>query len=996
MTILTSSLIAVPAAAAGQPAPPGRIRYAQIRPVCPPPTPGHATCTALARIPVAASIAAQVGALPYTQNDGASESGPTGGLTPTQLARAYEYDPASGGTGQTVAIVVAYDDPKIEEDLATFDEHYELPPCTTENGCLKKVGQEGPELPKADESGWSGEASLDVETVHSVCSNCKILLVEAKNYGVKNLAASASEAVELGATEVSNSYASPEVKGEGGFVEAGYNHPGVVITAGAGDYGYDNWDYVPEGLEAPEKPSMPASLPTVVAVGGTSLELNANGTRESESVWNDNGPPSRKDVELPAATGGGCSTLFTAPLWQQEAPGWANTGCKTMRLVADISAVADPLTGFAVYDSYNCGAICEKSGLGKGWVTLGGTSLSTPFVTGLYALAGGSGGVPYPALTLYGHIGQELSLYDVTQGGNGYCDDEAAAACGEPKANEEHGKIDCEGTTACDAAPGFDGPSGVGAPHGLGAFRPLLPAAVITPPASLRAGSAASFNASASTDPYPGGSISSYSWNWGDGSVEGTGVAPTHTFVTPGTYTVTLTITDNYGLVSAPVTQAVTVPAPPALTTDQASSPTQTTATLNATVNPEGATVTECEFEYGPTNSYGKTASCASLPGSGTSPVELSAEVTGLTANTTYHFRISATNAGGTSKGSDQEFKTLPNAPTVETKPASPIAQTTTTLNASVNPNGATVTECEFEYGTTNSYGKTASCASLPGSGTSPVEVSAEVTGLTANTTYHFRISATNAGGTTYGSEQTLSTLPNPPAIGAAEYLPAEPLPLRGAVDPNGGEVTACYFEYGITPLYGTTTPCVTLPGAGTAEVQVDGIPEGLIPNATYYLRVVATNAGGTSYGGDLVFKAVSDLPSVLADSSSRIEALIAGRLVPVGKKATIDSLLRTGAFIVEFSAVEAGELAVDWYEVPRGARLAKGRPKPVLVATGKRSFSEAGSARLKLRLTVAGRLLLRNAKQLNAKQLKLTAEGTFTPTGMGAVSAFRTFVLKR
>jgi len=850
----------------------------------------------LARIPVAASIAAQVGALPYTQNDGASESGPTGGLTPTQLARAYEYDPASGGTGQTVAIVVAYDDPKIEEDLATFDEHYELPPCTTENGCLKKVGQEGPELPKADESGWSGEASLDVETVHSVCSNCKILLVEAKNYGVKNLAASASEAVELGATEVSNSYASPEVKGEGGFVEAGYNHPGVVITAGAGDYGYDNWDYVPEGLEAPEKPSMPASLPTVVAVGGTSLELNANGTRESESVWNDNGPPSRKDVELPAATGGGCSTLFTAPLWQQEAPGWANTGCKTMRLVADISAVADPLTGFAVYDSYNCGAICEKSGLGKGWVTLGGTSLSTPFVTGLYALAGGSGGVPYPALTLYGHIGQELSLYDVTQGGNGYCDDEAAAACGEPKANEEHGKIDCEGTTACDAAPGFDGPSGVGAPHGLGAFRPLLPAAVITPPASLRAGSAASFNASASTDPYPGGSISSYSWNWGDDSVEGTGVAPTHTFVTPGTYTVTLTITDNYGLVSAPVTQAVTVPAPPALTTDQASSPTQTTATLNATVNPEGATVTGCEFEYG----------------------------------------------------------------------------------------------------TTNSYGKTASCASLPGSGTSPVEVSAEVTGLTANTTYHFRISATNAGGTTYGSEQTLSTLPNPPAIGAAEYLPAEPLPLRGAVDPNGGEVTACYFEYGITPLYGTTTPCVTLPGAGTAEVQVDGIPEGLIPNATYYLRVVATNAGGTSYGGDLVFKAVSDLPSVLADSSSRIEALIAGRLVPVGKKATIDSLLRTGAFIVEFSAVEAGELAVDWYEVPRGARLAKGRPKPVLVATGKRSFSEAGSARLKLRLTVAGRLLLRNAKQLNAKQLKLTAEGTFTPTGMGAVSAFRTFVLKR
>ena len=141
----------------------------------------------------------------------------------------------------------------------------------------------------------------------------------------------------------------------------------------------------------------------------------------------------------------------------------------------------------------------------------------------------------------------------------------------------------------------------------------------------------------------------------------------------------------------------------------------------------------------------------------------MSAAITGLTANTTYHFRISATNAGGTSKGSDETFKTTANAPTVVTETGVAVAQTTATLNATVNPNGGEVTKCEFEYGTTTAYGSTASCTSLPGSGTSPVAVSAAITGLTANTTYHFRISATNAGGTSKGSDETFKTLAERP-----------------------------------------------------------------------------------------------------------------------------------------------------------------------------------------------------------------------------------------
>jgi subtilase family serine protease len=148
--------------------------------------------------------------------------------------------------------------------------------------------------------------------------------------------------------------------------------------------------------------------------------------RGSESVWNDSGRPSHpEELKQYAATGGGCSTLFTAPSWQQNVPGWTNTLCGTKRLDNDIAAVADPYTGFDIYDSYNCGKSCEEEGLGKGWVTIGGTSLSSPLVSSLYALAGGSGGVSYPAATLYGHLGQAPSLYDVTEGGNGYCDGEA-------------------------------------------------------------------------------------------------------------------------------------------------------------------------------------------------------------------------------------------------------------------------------------------------------------------------------------------------------------------------------------------------------------------------------------------------------------------------------------------------------------------------------------------------------------------------------------------
>ena len=211
-------------------------------------------------------------------------------------------------------------------------------------------------------------------------------------------------------------------------------------------------------------------------------------------MWDGDGPFNESYFEYglaEGATGGGCSTLFTAEPWQQYAPGFAATGCGGKRLAADVSADANPYTGFDIYDSYECGEACKKLKAGRDWLTIGGTSLSTPLISSLYALAGGSGGVSYPSLTLYGHLGDASDLYDVTEGGNGFCDD-GGLACG---ADEHYGvNIDCEGTPACNAGPGFDGPSGVGTPNSLGLFEPLFPSAQITPPGTPKAGLAASFS----------------------------------------------------------------------------------------------------------------------------------------------------------------------------------------------------------------------------------------------------------------------------------------------------------------------------------------------------------------------------------------------------------------------------------------------------------------------------------------------------------------------
>ncbi len=324
------------------------------------------------------------------------------GYFPADLVSAYKLPSSTAGSGQTVAIVDAYDDPSAEADLGVYRAQFGLPACTTANGCFRKVSQTGTTTYPKKDGGWAEEISLDLDMVSAVCPKCHILLVEATSPTTANLGKAVNEAATLGATEISNSY------GGGDVTDASapyYNHAGVRITASSGDGAY--------GVE------FPASSHYVTAVGGTSLSHASNARGWSETAWSD--------------AGSGCSTKNTALTGQAS----YGTGC-SKRAVADVSAVADPATGVAVYDSFSYQGYV-------GWLVFGGTSVSSPIIAAVYALAGNGASIDnnYP----YTHDSAS-TLNDVTTGSNG----------------------SCSPTQLCHARVGWDGPTGLGTPNGVGAF----------------------------------------------------------------------------------------------------------------------------------------------------------------------------------------------------------------------------------------------------------------------------------------------------------------------------------------------------------------------------------------------------------------------------------------------------------------------------------------------------------------------------------------------
>lgn len=385
--ILSGLTMAATNVANAAPSPSGQLHSAK---VCGAPAAGFAACDSRVRVDK------QGNPLVTTASTG---HGPAG------IQSAYKLSGSTSGA-RTVAIVDAYNDPTAEADLAVYRSQFGLSACTTANGCFKKIDQRGGTAYPRTDTGQAQEISLDLDMVSATCPDCHILLVEADSNSFANLGAAVNRAAApiYAVSAISNSY------GGGDAADTTYgsydNHPGIAVTASTGDSGYKGGSY-------------PASSSYVTAVGGTSLRAATNTRGWTETVW--------------SGAGSGCSAYNVA----LTAATSSDTGC-AKRAMADVSAVADPNTGVAVYDS------TKRQGR-SGWMVFGGTSASAPIIASVYALSGSTAG--YANALPYGN---SSALFDVTSGSNGSC----------PAATHQW----------CNARVGWDGPTGLGTPNGVGAF----------------------------------------------------------------------------------------------------------------------------------------------------------------------------------------------------------------------------------------------------------------------------------------------------------------------------------------------------------------------------------------------------------------------------------------------------------------------------------------------------------------------------------------------
>ncbi len=366
------------------------------------------------------------------------------GYSPAQLQSAYEIPPASPAS-PTVAVVAPYDDPDVASDLAAYRLQFGLPACTAASGCFSEIDESGgpvtpggPGTPTANAT-WALQTSAELDAVSAICPGCKLLLVEVNSAAVTDLGTGVNFAADLGASAITIGASQPETNEEPAWDTEYFQHPGIAITVGAGSGGYQA-----DGV------NYPGASPWVTAVGGTTLLPAGTGTCTTaaaglrgwcETTWND----------ASGATVSGCSLYEPEPSWQAAGLPGTDTGCGSLRTVADVAADADPATGIAVYDSYGEGGWQPGTGAG-------GTNVAAAIVAAVYALAGTpQAGTPaastYPAQYPYLNGGP---VNDITSGSN---------TSGT-----------CSPSYLCTAGPGYDGPTGLGSPDGTDAF--AFPASV--------------------------------------------------------------------------------------------------------------------------------------------------------------------------------------------------------------------------------------------------------------------------------------------------------------------------------------------------------------------------------------------------------------------------------------------------------------------------------------------------------------------------------------
>jgi hypothetical protein len=539
------------------------------------------------------------------------------GYGPSDLDSAYNV-PTTLGAGKTVAIVDAYDDPNAASDLSTYRSNFGLPACTTANGCFKKVNQNGATSPlPAANAGWSSEIMLDLEMVSAICPNCHILLVEASSPTTANLGAAVNTAVAQGAVAVSNSYGGSESSSESSFDNSYYKHPGVAIVASSGDSGYTR--------------EYPAASPWVTAVGGTNLTRASNSRGWTESVWS---------TSSSEGAGSGCSAYEAKPSFQTD------TGC-SRRTIADVSADADPATGVAVYDSYGSG----------GWTVFGGTSVASPIIGAMYALATAPSPSAFPNSYPYA---DPAGLWDVTTGHT----------------------ATCTPAYLCTGEVGYDGPTGLGTPNGAAAFGPVstgpsdFSVAVNPTNVSVAAGSNATATVSTavtsgssesvalSASGLPSGVTASFapsSVNSGSSStltftasssaaagnysvtITGTGSTGSHTATL--TLSVTAAATNDFSVSVSPASRSVTAGAGTTATVSTAvTSGSAQTVSLGVSGLPTGVTASFSPASVTAGSSSTLTISTASSTAPGTYTLTITG--TGTSATHTTPFSLTVTAAG--------------------------------------------------------------------------------------------------------------------------------------------------------------------------------------------------------------------------------------------------------------------------------------------------------------------------------------------------------------